>query len=77
MVHAFFDTGITRTIFQVPLVDLPNPNGMVALDRQVYMPSPESGSFFLWDAADGPTGDRTGENEPNCQMKMNQNASII
>ena len=57
MVHAFFDTGITRTIFQVPLVDLPNPNGMVALDRQVYMPSPESGSFFLWDAADGPTGD--------------------
>ncbi|MFZ5963547.1 flagellar hook protein FlgE [Thalassococcus sp. BH17M4-6] len=57
MVHAFFDTGITRTIFQVPLVDLPNPNGMVALDRQVYMPSPESGSYFLWNAADGPTGD--------------------
>jgi len=26
-VHAFFDTGITSTIYQVPLVDLPNPNG--------------------------------------------------
>ncbi|MGX9352339.1 flagellar hook protein FlgE [Shimia sp. W99] len=56
-VHAFFDTGVTRTIYQVPLVDLPNPNGMVSLDHQTYAPSPESGSYFLWDASDGPTGD--------------------
>jgi flagellar hook protein FlgE len=56
-VHASFDTGVTRTIFQVPLVDLPNPSGMVALDRQTYRPSIDSGSFFLWDAGDGPTGD--------------------
>ena len=56
-VNATFDTGVTRTIFQVPLVDLPNPNGMVALDRQTYRPSIDSGSFFLWDASDGPTGD--------------------
>ena len=41
----------------MPLVDLPNPNGMVALDRQTYRPSIDSGSFFLWDAGDGPTGD--------------------
>ena len=56
-VYAFFDTGITSIIYQVPLVDVPNPNGMVALDKQVYMPSPESGSYFLWDAGDGPTGE--------------------
>lgn len=56
-VHAFFDTGITRTIYKVPLVDLPNPNGMVALDQQTYLPSPESGTYFLWDASEGPTGD--------------------
>jgi len=56
-VHAFFDTGITRTVYQVPLVSLPNPNDMVALDSQTYLPSPDSGSFFLWDAGDGPTGD--------------------
>ncbi len=56
-VHASFDTGVTRTIFQVPLVDLPNPNGMAALDRQTYRPSVDSGSFFLWDAGAGPTGD--------------------
>jgi flagellar hook protein FlgE len=59
-VHAYFDTGITRTIFQVPLVDVPNPNGMVAMDKQIYMPSPESGNMFLWDAGDGPTGDVVG-----------------
>ncbi len=59
-VYAFFDTGITSIIYQVPLVDVPNPNGMVALDKQVYMPSPESGSYFLWDAGDGPTGDVVG-----------------
>ncbi|KIN63010.1 Flagellar hook protein FlgE [Sulfitobacter noctilucicola] len=56
-VFAYFDTGITRVIYQVPLVDLPNPNGMVALDQQTYQPSVDSGSFFLWDASDGPTGD--------------------
>jgi flagellar hook protein FlgE len=56
-VHAFFDTGITRTIYQVPLVDLPNPNGMVAMDQQTYKPSSDSGTYFLWDAGEGPTGD--------------------
>lgn len=56
-VHASFDTGVTRIIYQVPLVDLPNPNGMVALDQQTYLPSSASGSFFLWDAGNGPTGD--------------------
>jgi len=56
-VHAIYDTGITRTIFQIPLVDMPNPNGLVALDHQTYATSPDSGTFFLWDAGDGPTGD--------------------
>ena len=56
-VRAYFDTGITRIIYQIPLVDLPNPNGMVSLDQQTYMPSPDSGTFFLWDAGEGPTDD--------------------
>jgi len=57
LVHAFFDTGFSQVIYQIPLVDLPNPNGMVSLDRQTYMPSLESGTYFLWDAGEGPTGD--------------------
>ncbi|SDW69337.1 flagellar hook protein FlgE [Litoreibacter albidus] len=59
-VQATFDIGITRTIYQIPLVDLPNPNGMTAMDNQTYVPSNDSGSFFLWDAGDGPTGDIVG-----------------
>ncbi len=55
-VQATYDTGTTRTIYQVPLVDLPNPNGMISLDDQTYQPSLESGSFFLWNASEGPTG---------------------
>lgn len=56
-VHAFFDTGISRTIYQVPLVDVPNPNGLLTQDYQSYTITPDSGPFFLWNAGDGPTGD--------------------
>lgn len=56
-VRASFDTGVSRIVYQVPLVDLPNPNGLVSMDQQTYLPSTASGSFFLWDAGDGPTGD--------------------
>ncbi|GAA6180901.1 MULTISPECIES: flagellar hook protein FlgE [unclassified Shimia] len=57
-VHAFFNTGITRTIAQIPLVDVPNPNGLgISLDFQTYVPSNESGPYFMWDAGTGPSGE--------------------
>ncbi|WP_170334632.1 flagellar hook protein FlgE [Ruegeria arenilitoris] len=56
-VYAFYDTGISRRMFQIPLADVPNPNGLNALDSQTYAPSRESGTFFLWNAGEGPTGD--------------------
>lgn len=59
-VRASFDTGVKRVLFQVPLVDVPNVNGLEALDQQSYSVTPESGSFFMWDAGDGPTGDIVG-----------------
>ncbi|WP_343116376.1 flagellar hook-basal body complex protein [Ostreiculturibacter nitratireducens] len=55
-ITATYDTGFTRRIYQIPLVDVPNPNGLIALNNQTYQISPNSGSFFLWDAGDGPTG---------------------
>jgi flagellar hook protein FlgE len=55
-ITATYDTGFTRVIYQIPLVDVPNPNGLTALGNQTYQVSPDSGSFFLWDAGDGPTG---------------------
>ena len=59
-ITATYDTGFTRKLYQVPLVDMPNLNGLIALDNQTYEISPESGSFFLWDAGDGPTGSVVG-----------------
>lgn len=56
MVRALYDIGFSRTIYQIPLVDVPNPNGLVARSNQSYAISPESGPFFLWDAGDGPWG---------------------
>lgn len=55
-VRATYDTGFVRTLYQIPLADVPNQNGLLALDHQTYMVSPTSGSFFLWNAGDGPTG---------------------
>lgn len=55
-ITATYDTGFTRRIYQIPLIDVPNPNGLISLNNQTYQVSPSSGSFFLWDAGDGPTG---------------------
>ena len=60
MLHAIYDTGFTRTIYQVPIVDVPNANGLQALPNQTYQVSAESGAFYLWDAGDGPVGDLVG-----------------
>ncbi|MCW1931395.1 flagellar hook protein FlgE [Pararhodobacter zhoushanensis] len=57
LVKAYYDSGLIRTIAQVPLIDVPNPNGLTALDSQAFRASAESGSLFLWDAGDGPTGE--------------------
>ncbi|WP_104493839.1 flagellar hook protein FlgE [Paracoccus denitrificans] len=54
--QATYDTGFTRTLYQVPLVDVPNLNGLIAMDNQTYKISPRSGAFYLWNAGDGPTG---------------------
>jgi flagellar hook protein FlgE len=56
-VRAYFDIGINRIIYQIPLIDVPNVNGLEALDFQSYRVTPDSGTMFLWDAGDGPTGD--------------------
>lgn len=55
-IMASYDTGFIRRIYQIPLVDVPNVNGLTALNNQTYQVSTDSGSFFLWDAGDGPTG---------------------
>jgi flagellar hook protein FlgE len=43
--HATYDTGFTRTLYQIPLVDVPSVNGLIAMDNQTYKVSPDSGPF--------------------------------
>jgi flagellar hook protein FlgE len=53
---ANYSTGFSRVIYQVPVADVPNMNGLRVLDSQTYAISPQSGSLFLYDAGTGPTG---------------------
>lgn len=63
-VQAIYDSGLIRPIAQIPVVDVPNPNGLDSMGgqswEQSYRVTGESGPMFLWDAGDGPTGDIAG-----------------
>jgi flagellar hook protein FlgE len=58
--RAIYDQGFTRVIYQIPVVDVPNPNGLVAGNNQTYEISNSSGPFYMWDAGNGPTGSVVG-----------------
>lgn len=53
---ASYSTGFSRVIYQIPVADVPNINGLRVLDNQSYAVSSESGPLFLYDAGTGPTG---------------------
>jgi flagellar hook protein FlgE len=53
---ATYSTGFSRVIYQIPVADVPDPNGLKVLDNQCFAISRESGGMFLWDAGSGPTG---------------------
>ncbi len=54
--YASYSSGFSKLIYQVPVADVANPNGLRVLDNQCFALSRESGSMFLWDAGSGPTG---------------------
>ena len=58
--RANYDQGFAKVIYQIPVVDVPNPNGLTALSSQTYKVSADSGPFYLWDSGDGPTGKLVG-----------------
>lgn len=57
---AVYDQGFRRTLYRIPIVDVPNPNGLTSMNSQTFQVSRDSGSFFLWDAGDGPVGEFVG-----------------
>ncbi|MEM8935946.1 MAG: flagellar hook-basal body complex protein [Pseudomonadota bacterium] len=58
--QAIFDNGFRRTIYQIPLADVPNENGLTPLDNQSFAISQASGDLFFWDAGNGPVGTTVG-----------------
>lgn len=59
-VEAIYTTGFRRTIYQVPVADVPNLNGLTAINNQAYSVSAESGDLYFWDAGSGPVGSYSG-----------------
>lgn len=56
LINGVFAGGVIRTLYQIPIADFANLKGLTAKDNQAFIASPDSGSMFLWDAGDGPTG---------------------
>lgn len=60
MLEAVYNTGARRTLFQIPVAQVNNPDGLQAMGNQAFAVSSSSGSFYLWDAGDGPAGEMLG-----------------
>jgi flagellar hook protein FlgE len=70
--HANYDQGFEKIIYQIPVVDVPNPNGLEASSNQTYQVSAESGPFYLWDSGDGPTGKLIGFSQEQSTTDVTQ-----
>jgi flagellar hook protein FlgE len=57
---AIFNNGFRRTIYQIPVADVPNVNGLNAEESQTYSLSQTSGNIFFFDAGSGPVGVTSG-----------------
>ncbi|MEO1172709.1 MAG: flagellar hook-basal body complex protein, partial [Myxococcota bacterium] len=55
-VEAVYDSGYRRPLYQIPVVTVPNMNGLIAGDNQTFELSSRSGDMYLWDAGQGPSG---------------------
>ncbi len=56
VMDAIFASGFRKSIYKIPMGSVQNPNGLNALDGQVYTLSRDSGSVYYYDAGAGPTG---------------------
>lgn len=54
--QAVYDTGFRRTIYQVPVADVPNFKGLNAVGNSAFKITQASGDVYFWDAGDGPAG---------------------
>ncbi|MBB4659615.1 flagellar hook protein FlgE [Parvularcula dongshanensis] len=57
---AIYDTGFRRTLYRIPVGDVPNPNGLSAANNGAFRMSQSSGDVYFWDAGTGPVGETVG-----------------
>ncbi|WP_298915603.1 flagellar hook protein FlgE [uncultured Algimonas sp.] len=58
--EAIYNTGARRTLFQIPVATVNNPDGLTPTGNQAYSVSRDSGDFYLWDAGEGSSGSVVG-----------------
>lgn len=58
--EAIYNTGARRTLFQIPVATVNNPDGLDPVGNQAFALSRESGDVYLWDAGDGLSGGISG-----------------
>ena len=58
--EAIYDTGFRRVLYQIPVGDVPNLNGLTPLDNQAFSVSQSSGDLYFWDSGTGPVGVTSG-----------------
>ncbi len=58
--QAIYDTGFRQTLYQIPVAEVPNPNGLIATNDQAFLLSQGSGDVYFWDAGSGPVGETVG-----------------
>jgi flagellar hook protein FlgE len=51
-----YSSGFSRVIYKIPVADVPNMNGLKAMDNQAFMITNASGPVYFWDAGTGPVG---------------------
>ncbi len=54
--EAIYDSGFRRILYQIPVADVPNVNGLKAESNQAFTISQESGGVYFWDSGTGPVG---------------------
>lgn len=56
IVFGVFDNGASRALYQIPIAQVTNPNGLMLSDGNTYRLTKEAGSFSLGEANSGATG---------------------
>ncbi|ACI97661.1 flagellar hook protein FlgE [Rhodospirillum centenum] len=53
---AIYKNGLRQAVYQIPVADVTNPDGLRRMDGNAFQVSRESGDYYLWDAGSGKAG---------------------